>query len=99
MEKQTPSLRQRIIEAWLDEMGTYQELAEFFEVSQAYIKHVLRPFRRPERARRLNPIRPDTLATSREIYSVLPMEVADPFTYRFEELTGLNVGMLMTPVA
>lgn len=99
MEKPTPSLRQRIIEAWLDGVGTYQELAEYFEVSHAYVKHVLRPFRVHERPRRLTPIKADTLGVAREIYSLLPTELATPFSYRYEEITALPIGTLLTPEA
>lgn len=99
MEKPTPSLRQRIIEAWLDGVGTYQELAEYFEVSYAYIKHVLRPFRVHERTRSLAPVNPDTLGMAREMYPLMPMELATPFSYRFEEITALPMGVLMTPEA
>lgn len=97
MEKPTPSLRQRIIQAWLDGQGSYQELAEYFNVSYAYVKHVLRPFRVQER-RAIEPVNPDVLAMGRELYGLLPVEMAPQFSYRFQEVTALPIGALLAPL-
>lgn len=97
MKKKAPSLRQRIIDAWLSGMVTQQQLADRFDVSRAYVRNVLRAFRRSERSRMMEPIDRETIAIGQSLYNAVPVEMADTFSHRFEEITGGAIGHLVSP--
>lgn len=97
MKKKAPSLRQRIIDAWLSGMVTQQQLADRFDVSRAYVRNVLRAFRRSERSKMMEPIEQETIAIGQALYNAVPIEMAHTFGYRFEEITGGAIGHLVTP--
>lgn len=97
MNNKLPSLRQRIIDAWLTGMVSQQQLADRFDVSRAYVRNVLRAFRRSERSKMMKPIQTETIAIGRTLYGTIPSEMANTFSQRFEEITGGNVGLLMSP--
>jgi len=97
MKKKAPSLRQRIIDAWLSGMVTQQQLADRFDVSRAYVRNVLRAFRSSERSKAMEPIEQDTIAIGQALYNTVPVEMAQTFSYRFEQITGGAIGHLLTP--
>ena len=93
MKNVPPTLRERIIEAWLTGSYTENQLAEQFNVSRANVIEVHTNHRRQT----AKPIHRRTLGLARELYATVPSEIAGSFARRFEEVTGANQGLLYIP--
>ena len=93
MKNVPPTLREKIIEAWSTGSYTEVQLAEQFNVTRAYVIEVLNNHRRQT----AKPIHRKTLTLARELYAMVPTELAGSFARRFEEVTGANKGLLYIP--
>lgn len=94
MKQLPPAVRKQIIEAWLTGTVTEHQLAEEFNVSRAIVKDIIGEY---QRERHLRPIGHQTLSVARELYNVMPTELAQSFVRRFESVAGASRGLLMTP--
>ena len=93
MKNVPPTLRERIIQAWLTGSYTETQLAEKFNVTNAYVVEVLNNHRRQT----ATPIRRRTLGIARELYNAVPSELSNSFARRFEQVTKANQGLLYMP--
>ena len=93
MKNILPTIQEKIIKAWLTGAFTEVQLAEQYNVSRVYVSEVISNHRRQS----LKPIKRRTMNLARELYSSVPSELAGSFARRFEDITGTNSGLLLTP--
>jgi hypothetical protein len=93
MKRLSPTLKEQIIEAWASGSFSENQLAERFDVSRAYVTHVVDGV--PKRGVRR--VTNSTLTLARELSSVMPKELSASFGRHFEDLTGGKAALLLTP--
>ena len=95
----TLDLSARIAETWLESNGklSLQQLAEKFKVTIVYIKQVLSPLQKASDLQRIGSSESAMISLARNLYSNVPVELASPFSSRFEDVTGITSGMLLSP--
>ena len=94
MKHLPPKVKQQIIEAWSTGTVSEHQIAEEFNVSRAFVSEVVGEHKAKHPLRK---IQRGTLAMARDLYSVMPTEIAGSFARRFEDITGGHAGLLMTP--
>lgn len=93
MKSVPPAIREKVLEAWHQENATERQLAERFNLTRDLVSEIISE----ARAARSLPISRQVLSMARELYSVMPTEVAGSFANRFENISGVRSGLLAVP--
>lgn len=88
-----PTIRERVLEAWQQGNRSEHQLAEQFNLSRDLVTEIIKE----SRSARSLPINRQVLSMARELYSVMPVEVAGTFARKFEGVTGVGSGLLAVP--
>jgi len=94
MKQLPPSIRKQIIEAWLSGSVSERQLAEQFNITKAHVGEIIGEY---QNHGPLKPVGRQTLNLARELYNVMPTELAGQFARRFEAVSGANSALLLTP--
>ena len=87
-----PTIREKVLEAWQQGNSEHQ-LAEQFNLSRDFVTEIIKE----SRSVRALPVNRQVLSMARELYSVMPVEVAGTFARKFEGVTGVGSGLLAVP--
>lgn len=93
MKSVPPTIREKVLEAWHQGSATERQLAERFNLTRDLVSEIINE----ARASRSLPINRQVLSMARELYSVMPTEVAGSFAARFENIAGVGSGLLSVP--
>ena len=88
-----PTIREKVLQAWQQGTRSEHQLAEQFNLSRELVTEIISE----SRAARSLPVNRQVLTMARELYSVMPTEVAGSFARKFEGVTGVRSGLLAVP--
>lgn len=90
-----PTIREKVLQAWQQGTRSEHQLADQFNLRRELVTEIISE----GRASRALPINRQVLSMARELYSVMPTEVAGSFARKFEGITGVRSGLLAVPSA
>jgi DNA-binding transcriptional regulator LsrR (DeoR family) len=93
MKSVPPAIREQVLEAWHRENATERQLAERFNLTRVLVREIISD----ARSVRSLPINRQVMSIARELYNVMPTEVAASFAHRFESISGVRPGLLAVP--